>query len=54
MHRLSELSDKERNYLETKQALEKIQENNRQKNIDIKYTIKEFKDGYYIQIIPGG
>lgn len=51
MNRLSKLSDKERNYLETKQALEKIQENNRQKNIDIKYTIKEFKDGYYIEVV---
>lgn len=51
MNRLSKLSDKERNYLETKQALEKIQENNRQNNIDIKYSIKEFKDGYYIEVV---
>ena len=51
MNRLRTLTDKERNYLETKQALEKIQENNRQKNIDIKYSIKEFKDGYYIEVV---
>jgi len=51
MNRLSKLSDKERNYLDTKQALETIQENNRQNNIDIKYSIKEFKDGYYIEVV---
>lgn len=51
MRALSKLSDKERNYLETKQALDKIQENNRRNNIDIKYSIKEFKDGYYIEVV---
>lgn len=48
---LNRLYKKERNYLETHKALEKIKENNKQNNIDINYKIVEYQDNYYIEVV---